>query len=224
MQTRVLKIGGATLFAPHEEFSRLVTHLRVEHLSGAYRSFCIVGGGDTVESMRTLQSHYPNLDAPTMHWRCVRLLDATWEVASELIEFCTPIETADALQHALSDPSPKSYLVNVNAYYTPADVSCKSAAAGHGKVLIPQESWNTTTDALAWWLAYRIGAEQVVIVKKMNCESIENLAQAAQDGVVDSEIARLHRAAIELSWADSLLPTISFLFEKQGWKYHTITQ
>jgi aspartokinase-like uncharacterized kinase len=223
MQTRVLKIGGASLFAPKTEFSNLLAHLRREHRSDLYRTFIILGGGDTVESMRTLHASFPNLDHQAMHWRCVRLLDATWEVASELIDFAIPIQNQFELQQTLLKPSPNTYLVNVGAFYSNS-LSPTPPAQTDSTPLFPKDSWNTTTDALAWWLAYLINADQVVLVKKKACDSIHSLAQAAHEGIVDAEIARLHDAARYPLASKKPLPSIQFLFENPDWKYHILKE
>lgn len=221
MQTRVLKIGGASLFAPSEEFTRLLAHLKREHSLAIDRTFIIVGGGDTVESMRTLHASFPNLNPQSMHWRCVRLLEATWEVATELIEFGLPLQKDYELNQALSNPTPNTYIVNVNAYYSPSLSLCPNQSE-HVSPITPEDSWNTTTDALAWWLAYLIDADQVILVKKKPCETIHSLAQAAREGIVDSEIARMHEAARHTYTPTKRLPSIQFLFENPNWKYHIL--
>lgn len=221
MQTRVLKIGGASLFAPSKEFARLLDLLQREHSLAIDRTFIIVGGGDTVESMRTLQTSFPTLDPQAMHWRCVRLLEATWEVATELIEFGQPLHKEIELHQALSNPNPNTYIVNVNAYYTPS-LSALQSNSKDFIAITPENSWNTTTDALAWWLAYLIDADQVILVKKKPCEAIHSLAQAAREGVVDSEIARMHEAARHIHNSTYRLPSIQFLFENPDWKYHIL--
>lgn len=223
MQTRVLKIGGASLFAPKDEFSNLLAHLRSEHCSALYRTFIIIGGGDTVESMRTLHASFPTLNHRAMHWRCVTLLDATWEVASELIDFAIPIRNQFELQQSLLIPNPNTYLVNVGAFYN-TSLSPHPSEQSHSSPLFPEDSWNTTTDALAWWLAYRINADQVVLVKKKACDSIMSLEQAAHEGLVDSEIARLNHAARHSLGSKKPLPSIQFLFEFPNWKYHILKE
>ncbi|MCE2783927.1 MAG: hypothetical protein LW699_03505 [Pirellula sp.] len=77
MRTGVLKIGGASVFSSPTASDPLHQFLLGIRKDNLRRWFVIVGGGDTVESMRTLHRHHPQLDSQRMHWRCVDLLRAT---------------------------------------------------------------------------------------------------------------------------------------------------
>ena len=192
MRTLVLKIGGASLFAPQTEFNRLIDYLKTDETLCNSRTFLIIGGGETVESMRLLHGIYPQLDPISMHWRCIELLDATWQVAAELIDFYKPISTTESLQQAFSHDTPSWNLVRPSAFYSP--ILAESLPAN----ISPEPSWNTTTDALAWLLAILAQGDEVLLIKKANCSSIKSLAQAAACGIVDPEIHRLHQAFTSL--------------------------
>ena len=234
MQTRVLKIGGASLFAPQTEFNRLIEYLKSDVSLRNARTFLIVGGGETVESMRLLHNIYPQLDPIAMHWRCIELLDATWQVAAELMDFCQPITTSESLRQAFIHHTPNWYLVRPGAFYSP--ILAQRLPAN----ISPDPSWKTTSDALAWLLAILAQGDEVLLIKKANCSSIQSLAQAAACGIVDSEIHRLHEAFhrlnsshVNASFDDepnvnsqtlnprsTPHPRISFLYDDQGWKIH----
>lgn len=86
----------------------------------------IVGGGQTIDAMRYLdQAH--TLETRPMHWRCIRLLDATFEVAAEILQrpvrrftwqliassdqlasTFEPVRTAEG-SHPLTEPSSNSH-------------------------------------------------------------------------------------------------------------------
>lgn len=176
----VLKIGGATLFTTPSWPARIESF---QHQ--ADQLFVLVGGGDTVESMRRACELYPTLDPVAMHWRCVQLLDATWEVACELLPNATPITDWNGLQSALEPSKSGLFLVRVGAYYH---------SAAHPDIpenWLPHHGWETTTDALGWLLCKLTGARRLWLIKQCDCEGIASLQRAAQQGIIDSELARL---------------------------------
>ncbi|MBM3966046.1 MAG: hypothetical protein FJ308_13430 [Planctomycetes bacterium] len=178
----VLKIGGSTLFqGPIHALCRSV------HTASNERNYIIVGGGETVESMRLLHSVYPQLSEHEMHWRCVDLLDATWQVACELMPKCKPLESWPAIQASLNAPGGQSFLVRVRGFYDRGIEHDQSIEANW----IPTVGWQTTTDALAWLLAKRIRAQRLRIAKQCPCDTIRTIHDASTQGIVDADISRL---------------------------------
>jgi hypothetical protein len=178
----VLKIGGATLFSK-QPWRSLVEGIR-DRERGSQR-FWILGGGETVESMRTLQALYPGLDRTAMHWRCVRLLDATWEVGCELLTDFQPIPDKKMLESAAADRQPGDHLVRVEAFYN------RNRESNLPIRWRPHADWGTTTDALAWLLAKQIEASRVCLFKRCSCDPNLSIEAAEKIGIVDPEIARL---------------------------------
>lgn len=178
----VVKVGGASLFSQ----SSLVGQIRSVITPPAnQRMFVLFGGGDTVESMRSLHTLYPHLDSAAMHWRCVQLLDATWEVACELFPEGNPAPTWEALQQGTVGPSGSLYLVRAAAFYAPQSLSRIPCD------LQPAANWNTTSDVLSWILATLVGAAELRIAKRCPVESDMTIREAATAGMIDSELARL---------------------------------
>jgi aspartokinase-like uncharacterized kinase len=178
----VLKIGGSTLFHGPVRTLRSAIHASVTE-----RTYVVIGGGETVESMRLLHSVYPHLSEQDMHWRCVELLDATWQVACELMPECEPLESWDEIQASRSEPGGRTYLVRVRGFYDRGIEDDPSVESNW----IPAVGWKTTTDALAWLLAKRIGASRLRIAKQCPCDTIQTIHDAASEGIVDVEISRL---------------------------------
>lgn len=182
MHSVVVKIGGSILFSPNS-LDRLI-----ENISDQYPNrslFVIVGGGELVEAIRTLHRFRPELNGERLHWKCVELLDTTWEIACTSVPNAVPILTPSELNAASVNPMPAIYLVRVGCFYTEA------IHATLGEEVRPALNWNTTTDALAWLLAYTIGSEQLVLVKSCEVQQNISLSQAASVGIVDSEITNL---------------------------------
>jgi aspartokinase-like uncharacterized kinase len=178
----VVKIGGATLFGE----STFVESMRAM-LQNATRQrlFVLLGGGETVESMRALHARYPQLDTESMHWRCVRLLDATWEIGCELFPELTPIATRAQLQQAKDGTMQETFLVRPAAFYSPESL------ADIPEPWRPAHDWNTTTDTISWLLAKWIKASELKIVKCCLVDSSTSLLTAARSGIIDPELARL---------------------------------
>jgi 5-(aminomethyl)-3-furanmethanol phosphate kinase len=179
----VLKLGGASLFAS-EGFGTELQSLLFEFRHD--RVYLMVGGGDLIESMRTLHRLHPDLDQEEMHWRCIDLLDSTWDIAQRL--FPVPQTVRDSKELArftAGGPSPSTAWIRVLSFY--------SAALGSSipSTWLPRANWDTTTDAIAWLLGMIVDADRVVLLKRCPCDSNWSLSQAAELGIVDKEVARL---------------------------------
>jgi aspartokinase-like uncharacterized kinase len=200
----VLKIGGSILFSG-KPLSEQVDALS-QDLRGC-QVFVIIGGGEIVEAMRQLHRFRPELDMGWIHWECVRLLDRTFAISQQLAPSWSSVTTSEELAAALAGEREGINLVRVHAFYhmnvsRPAIGEATSMDAERAEVY-PAESWDTTTDTLAWYLAWRISAQEVWLLK--SCEwtkgeslDLEQLVKLAENGVVDRELPRLARLAPEI--------------------------
>ena len=180
---RVIKLGGSLLTWPQ------LQNTLPQWLSSLppARNLLIVGGGECVEAMRQLDALW-QLDVEAMHWRCVRLLDATWEIAQELWPQWPPYPARDVIQPshtatniglddlanqlALSDESIHAYIVRVSSVYN------------YGTSPLPN-SWDTTTDSIAAHLAYQLAATELILLKSASPEKEVTTLTAAQNSFVD---------------------------------------
>lgn len=178
----VVKIGGASLFGgvPFLEPIRSIVRPAPEQ-----RLFVLLGGGETVESMRSLHAQFPQLDVEQMHWRCVRLLDATWEIGCELFQNAIGVPTWEELLQASDGPTESVYIVRTSAFYSPQSLHQIPPA------LRPNHNWDTTTDVLSWILARLIGASELRITKRCPIDPEMPIHEAARLGMIDPELARL---------------------------------
>ena len=179
----VLKVGGAALFQP-EGFRKQVLPLLEEFR--ADQVLLVAGGGDLVESMRSLHKIYPEITADSMHWRCVELLRHSMEICHDLIPLPGAIRSALDFQRLLSSaPTQGERWICVTSFYS------RASADGIPEKWRPCSDWNTTTDAIAWLLAKMVSADMLVLMKQCSIDPKWSLAEAAERGVVDTEIARL---------------------------------
>ena len=186
MHSVVVKIGGSILFSSNT-LDRLIMNIADQYPDSSL--FVIVGGGELVEAIRILHRLRPELDGERLHWKCVELLDTTWELARTIVPTAVPISTVSDLHAALANPVPATYMVRVGGFYTEAIHSTLS------EEVRPALNWNTTTDALAWLLAYTIESKQLVLVKSCEIQKNLTLSQATRDEIVDSEIMNLSRCS-----------------------------
>jgi aspartokinase-like uncharacterized kinase len=182
MHLVVVKIGGSVLFSP-KSLDRLINSIAVQYRGSSL--FVIVGGGELIEAMRILHRLRPELDGERLHWKCIELLDTSWEIACMSVPSAIPISTASDLYAALANQVPATYLVRVGSFYT------ETIHANLPKDVRPASNWDTTTDALAWLLAHTMRSVQLVLVKSCQVQENLSLSQAAKDGIVDREVMRL---------------------------------
>lgn len=190
---RVVKVGGSLLTRP-QLGNQLHGWLAQQPVA---ENLVIVGGGEAVDAMRRLQQLH-RLDEAAMHWRCVRMLRASFEVLAELIDAAeiadspendSPRSTGDATWSMIDSPKafaelrrqrprPRHCLVAVETFFTPR-VNGGAAC-----------SFDTTTDAIAAVLARQVEASEVVLLK--SCAVPEGtLRRLSQAGIVDPEFPRL---------------------------------
>jgi len=181
---RVIKVGGSLLTWPGLQ----ATLPRWLNTLSPSTNLLIFGGGECVEAMRQLDALW-HLDPTAMHWRCVRLLDATFEIAQELwpqweifpADSRPPLDgdhsdAVERLQHFLTDfdpNSPRNIVVHIASIYT----RCINA--------LPY-TWDTTTDSIAAYLAQRLKATELFLLKSTTPPGDLSASQAAESGLVDA--------------------------------------
>ncbi len=80
----VVKLGGSLL---HQ--STWLNDFAIGWMDAYHQGAIDRGGGELVEGMRLLSSQHV-LAEKAMHWRCVRALDLTWEIAANYCPKHTP--------------------------------------------------------------------------------------------------------------------------------------
>lgn len=180
MNTLVVKLGGSILFSQGglQRFSRW-WESRPETACAM-----IVGGGETVESMRILNRHEA-FDQEAMHWRCIRLMDATLECVSEkfpefpVVSHSTQFTSLqNEMENWLKGKGPSKttkqiWLVRVGAFHHP------DARDG-----LPR-GWSVTSDSLAWVLAKKLSIARICLLKSCTVPSTASMMELASLGVVD---------------------------------------
>lgn len=168
---RVVKLGGSLLVRED-----LTDRLRQWHAAEPRgETLLIVGGGELIDAVRRLD-RVRRGDPAEVHWRCVSLLQATFETVCEWFPDWASIVTAAQFRQQLRDgfARDRPTLVSVSAFYR------RDSAAG-----LP-EDWRTTTDAIAAYLAHQVDADELVLLKSCEVDSSADIADLAAPGIVDS--------------------------------------
>lgn len=179
----VFKLGGSLLRDP--DWPTRLNSWLARQPPGHY--FGIVGGGSLVNALRDLDAIH-HLSQQEMHWRCIRTLDATYEIAMELTPEFGQLGSIEDIQSALGTLNVKKshqvYWLRIAAFYNPESLVDIPVD------LQPAIGWSTTSDTLALFLAYKINAHRCVLLKSCFVDPCSTLEQASSEGIVDSEAIR----------------------------------
>lgn len=176
---RVVKVGGSCLDNP--QLTSLLTDWFAQQTPA--ENWVIVGGGECIEAMRALSRRY-NLEQSEMHWRCIRLLDATWEILTELFPQWIPIHSPEIFrQTQRREPQPAIYIVRVHSFYSRSnEPQVHTTVSGSSQIPV---GWETTTDSIAALLSTIIGASELVLIKSCTIPSHSPL-ELQRLGIVDA--------------------------------------
>ena len=198
---RVIKVGGSLLTWPKLR-DQLPAWL--ENLPPGM-NLLIFGGGECVEAMRELDALW-SLDPTAMHWRCVRLLNATFEIAQELwpawSAFPFVEDSVVALREQIANDRNMSHpiIVQPSAIYTRS-------------VDTLPHNWATTTDSIAAYLANVLPASELYLLKSTSPQLGLTLSDAAALGFVDAafpSVASSHYHIRSVDLTDPAWPTTEF--------------
>jgi aspartokinase-like uncharacterized kinase len=191
----VLKIGGSLLTKP--DWYRGLYDWLQNQPAGLYLT--IVGGGEAVEAMRELDQIHA-LDQTELHWRCIELLESTFEIASELLRRVIPdlrlLRSHESISSAVSVADIEAHdraelaLVSIKSFYSRSAFEKSSSASIQNEDLTPEIGWQTTSDTFAMFLATLVRAKRCVLFKSCDIESFGTLDDAIAAGVVDSQILK----------------------------------
>lgn len=164
----VVKLGGSLSLSP-----RLAEWL--EALAASDAPLAVVpGGGRFADRVREAQAHW-RFDESAAHHMALLAMDQTGRMFAAIeprLRICSGMED---FRTAFADGKP--------AVWMPTAMALGQNGIG--------ESWGVTSDSLAAWLAGRIGACGVLLVKSVEPPGKEaRAADLARDGLVDTEFGR----------------------------------
>lgn len=167
---RVVKLGGSLLIR-HDLVDRLRDWYATETPA---ETLLVVGGGELIDAIRRLDRVRPN-NPVEVHWRCVDMLQATFATVREWFpdwdSICSAEQFYEHSRRGFAVERPT--IVSVGAFYH------RDGNAG-----LP-EDWRTTTDAIAAFLAHRVGAQELLLLKSCQVDRSADATKLADQGIVD---------------------------------------
>jgi 5-(aminomethyl)-3-furanmethanol phosphate kinase len=164
----VVKFGGSFAFSEH---------LRswIEALAACNGRIVIVpGGGPFADAVRVAQTRM-RFDDGAAHHMAVVAMEQYGRALASFSSLLSPADSADAIRHDLDAGRVPVWMPS------PMVLSANDIA----------QSWDITSDSLAAWLAGRIGADRLLLVKHVKyppgCASLKDLIET---GIVDEAFAR----------------------------------
>ncbi|MCA9194488.1 MAG: hypothetical protein KDB03_22110 [Planctomycetales bacterium] len=187
---RVVKLGGSLLCVP--DLNVALTRW-IEH-DLAICNLIVVGGGEIVEAVRTYDRIH-ECPAAEIHQVCIDLLDTSARLLNILCPQLPIVSSTSELEKIVASTrsnteswGPMSLIVTPTAF---KDLNPPSFDA------LPK-NWQTTSDALAAWLASQVRADELVLLKSVEAPPNNNglsdaqFAEVLADvGIVDCILPRL---------------------------------
>ncbi len=177
----VVKVGGS-LFAQEQLAERLQTFLG-EQPPGDY--LLLAGGGELVDVLRRWHARH-GWDEESSHWAAVRALDVNAWLLHRMLSGSRLLESAEEFFHWHQAPeAPRQQLACVVC--APWGWLCKGPW-GRPLPELPA-SWNVTSDSIAAWVACKLQAQRLVLLKSAPPPSSPE--EAVQAGYVDPHFTRV---------------------------------
>lgn len=170
----VVKLGGSLAADP-----ALKHWLAVLCAHGRGRVVVVPGGGPFADQVREAQSR-SGFDDATAHRMAILAMDQFGQMLGGIAPQLTPADSAAEIQRIVAEGG--------IALWRPAGMTL-------GNPEIP-ETWDVTSDSLAAWLARKLAAERLVLVKSCAVPEGEPDAEdLARRGVVDRAFPEFTRGA-----------------------------
>ncbi|OHX37298.1 uridylate kinase [Methylomonas sp. LWB] len=170
--TRVVKLGGSLLSAG-------VLPACLDALGGWGESLVIVpGGGEFADQVRRSQAIW-NFDDVTAHrMALLAMRQMGWLMHARRPQF-QPADSVATLAEVLS--------AKRSAIWMPDHAELDAAGV--------EASWEVTSDSLAAWLAGRLDAGELILVKSAEVADDTDIGRLIGQGIVDSAFGRYSRDA-----------------------------
>lgn len=166
---RVVKLGGSLLDVPNlaDRFERWYQR------QPPMVSIVVVGGGASVDVLRDFD-RANNLDAATAHWLAIRAMQFNARIVESLLP-----------KVMWGDSFDQMFTCDIEAGILIADPwKLLTETAASGALSLP-ESWDVTSDSISAWLAAKLAAEELVLLKSALLPTHATVEGASACGYVD---------------------------------------
>jgi 5-(aminomethyl)-3-furanmethanol phosphate kinase len=158
----VVKLGGSHAFSP-----RLRAWVAAI-VRGAGRVVLVPGGGPFADAVRTAQPPMGFGDG-TAHRMALLAMEQYGLALAALDDRLVPADDEDAIHDGLRQRRVPVWMPS-------------TMARGASDIA---ESWDVTSDSLAAWLARRLGARRLVLIKQVAVDGAASIAVLSERGIID---------------------------------------
>lgn len=159
----VIKLGGSLL-----QDARLAPCLQLLATLGGGRVTIVPGGGPFADHVRRLQAHW-SIDDLAAHNMAILAMAQTAQLMHALEPRLPLVQHEAEMRGMLHAGRPALWLPLPLLRQAPDELT----------------TWDVTSDSLALWLARRLNAERLVVVKACEVDATASLADLAGAGVLD---------------------------------------
>jgi len=169
----VIKLGGSFAFSPDlRDWIAAITRC-------AGRAVIVPGGGPFADQVRTAQAQM-GFDDRAAHRMGLLAMEQYGCAIKSLHEALSLADSVASIRRGLADDQVPVWL--------PTQMALSAADIPH--------SWDVTSDSLAAWLAGKIGAERLLLVKQVEpAHGTARVADLAERDIVDRAFANFHAAS-----------------------------
>jgi aspartokinase-like uncharacterized kinase len=175
----VVKVGGSLLDWP--DLPGRLAEFLASGLGHSNRLVLIAGGGRMVDAVRDLDRVHRLGDAEA-HWLAIDALDLTARVLGRLLPGARVIADDDGVRAC--------WEAGLTPVLAPGLV-LRKPGPGRGAPL--PATWDATSDSIAAWIAARLGADRLVLLKSRHLTRGVSRSRAAAEGLVDPLFAAVAR-------------------------------
>jgi len=175
----IIKIGGSL-----QDSDCLQPWLDAILTHGRGRVVLVPGGGRFADAIRLAQRRF-GFDDAEAHRRAIRAMEEYAAYLCDRAPQLVPVQNGNEMEQALA------------AARVPVWLPCAMSLSDPA---LPA-SWDVTSDSLALWLAQKLAAEGLVLVKSVAVDDLRPLDELAGDGVIDTFFPALfQQGPVNLAW------------------------
>ena len=175
----VVKLGGSL-----QDSAGLQPWLDAIQAHGGGRVVLVPGGGRFADAIRLAQRRF-GFDDAEAHRRAIQAMEEYAAYLCDRAPLLVPVQSRNEMEQALAAD-------RVPVWLPSAMTSIDS--------ILPA-SWDATSDSLALWLAQKLVAEGLALVKSVAVDDVRSLDELAVDGVIDAFFPMLfQQGPVNLAW------------------------
>ena len=209
---RVIKVGGSLL-----QRSRLLFDLQSwqSTLAKPMINVWIIGGGTAVDAIRDHdQAH--GLSNSTAHWASIKAMDTNAIAFAERLPGWRITDTPEEICQSAHKPQPATNKILVQNWVLQTHRWIKTADSKLEPDQCLPHSWTVTSDSIAAWVAIRLRASQVILLK--SCQVPQTtIPELSRLGIVDSHLPALNLKQYRVQF------TCEYLHRSDGNHHETVT-